>query len=108
MRILYIYEVFYYASCSAIKICMSVSTPVATRPCCTLSEPLFNKSPQPASEGSILLRSGVKAMLTHCLSRLLFYRRIFPVREIKRVLQIAMAVVVAYFVGSLLSALFQW
>lgn len=47
-------------------------------------------------------------MLTHCLSRLLFYRRIFPVREIKRVLQIAMAVVVAYFVGSLLSALFQW
>ncbi|CAL8584661.1 hypothetical protein XPA_010249 [Xanthoria parietina] len=60
MRILYIYEVFYYASCSAIKICI-----------------------------------------------LLFYRRIFPVREIKRVLQIAMAVVVAYFVGSLLSALFQ-
>ncbi|KAI4268121.1 MAG: hypothetical protein L6R38_007957 [Xanthoria sp. 2 TBL-2021] len=60
LRILYIYEVFYYASCSAIKICI-----------------------------------------------LLFYRRIFPVREIKLVLQIATAAVVAFFLGSLLSTLFQ-
>ncbi|KAL8818666.1 MAG: hypothetical protein Q9223_002739 [Gallowayella weberi] len=63
MRILYIYEVFYFASCFAIKICIS--------------------------------------------PRLLFYRRIFPVREIKLVLQIATAAVVAFFVGSLLASLFQ-
>lgn len=65
-------------------------------------------SHQPASEGSSLLRPEDMAMLTHYLSRLLFYRRIFPVREIKLVLQIAMAIVVAYFVGSLLSSVFQW
>ncbi|KAI4257730.1 MAG: hypothetical protein L6R42_005484 [Xanthoria sp. 1 TBL-2021] len=60
LRILYIYEIFYYASCSAIKICI-----------------------------------------------LLFYRRIFPVREIKLVLQITTAAVVAFFLGSLLSTLFH-
>ncbi|KAL8974748.1 MAG: hypothetical protein Q9197_001010 [Variospora fuerteventurae] len=38
---------------------------------------------------------------------LLFYRRIFPVRELKLALQIAMGIVIAYFIGSVLSLIFQ-
>ncbi|KAI4133647.1 MAG: hypothetical protein LQ341_006147 [Variospora aurantia] len=38
---------------------------------------------------------------------LLFYRRIFPVRELKLALQIAMGIVIAYFFGSVLSLIFQ-
>ncbi|KAL8955815.1 MAG: hypothetical protein Q9193_006462 [Seirophora villosa] len=60
MEILYIYGMFYYSSCTAIKICI-----------------------------------------------ILFYRRIFPVQELKLALQIAMAVVIAHFLGSILSSLFQ-
>ncbi|KAL8996332.1 MAG: hypothetical protein Q9169_004132 [Polycauliona sp. 2 TL-2023] len=60
LRILYIYELFYYLSCTAIKICI-----------------------------------------------LMFYRRIFPVREIKLVLHTATAAVVAFFVGSGFATVFQ-
>ncbi|KAL8644091.1 MAG: hypothetical protein Q9210_007429, partial [Variospora velana] len=60
MEILYIYAIFFYLSCTAIKICI-----------------------------------------------LLFYRRIFPVRELKLALQIAMAIVIVYFLGSVLSLIFQ-
>lgn len=42
------------------------------------------------------------------LIRLLFYRRIFPVREIRLVLHVATAAVIAYFIGSLLPSVFQW
>lgn len=46
--------------------------------------------------------------LTFDSVRLLFYRRIFPVRELKLALQIAMGIVIAYFFGSVLSLIFQW
>ncbi|KAL8673436.1 MAG: hypothetical protein Q9168_002140 [Polycauliona sp. 1 TL-2023] len=60
LRILYIYEIFYYLSVASVKICI-----------------------------------------------LLFYRRIFPVREIKLVLRIATAAVVAFFLGSIFVTVFQ-
>ena len=39
---------------------------------------------------------------------LAFYRRIFPVQQLKLLLMIATGIVLCYFLGSLLTAVFQW
>ncbi|KAL2043639.1 hypothetical protein N7G274_003946 [Stereocaulon virgatum] len=39
---------------------------------------------------------------------LAFYRRIFPVTQLKSLLYLAIGIVLAYFVGSMLATTFQW
>lgn len=45
---------------------------------------------------------------TDSVSSLAFYRRIFPVQQLKLLLLIATGIVLCYLVGSVLTAIFQW
>ena len=81
LKILYIYLIGYFSATSFVKLAM-----------------LANH----------LQREMSSTNSTDSISSIAFYRRIFPVQQLKLLLFIATGIVICYFLGSLLTAVFQW